>query len=105
MRGRPLKTSTVWKLVRERIASEECVFICHGLDRLLLEGRITVDRHRGLEDEIERLLEGAHTYVGWVHKHHRKIWEETSGNRDEFARQGRLAWLDHLIAEAKSKGD
>lgn len=105
MRGRPLKTSAVWKLVRELIEAEREQWICVALLELRLQGRITESREDALVAYIEKLLQGHHTYNEWVLEFHPGVWKATKGDHDGCARRGRLAWLDHLIAEAKAKGD
>ena len=107
MRGRPLKTSTVWKLVRERIEAGGSPTVFDGLWNLALTSRrITHERRSELTGHLRNLLGGYMTYDTWVRQHHWETYCATPAlARKEASKQGQLAWLDHLIAEAKAKGD
>lgn len=106
MRGRPLKTSAVWKLVRERIASGRSVGVHWAIMDLEFHKEISLHRACELTNQIAGLLHPAPTYRSWIRLRHPKVWANTpSFNRFDAAQQGQLDWLDHLIAEAKAKGD
>lgn len=106
MRGRPLKTSTVWKLVRERISSRVSHEIHWAIVSLEAQGAITESRSLNLTAQVAKALAPAPVYVTWVRREHPQVWADTPAkDRAGAVRQGQLDWLDHLIAEAKAKGD
>lgn len=106
MTQRPMKTSHIWKLVRERLADGRSVEIDSALANLEFRGEISLHRRCELTTEIRSLLHPATTYQTWIRLKHPALWGSTQWvHRERQTQRGQLAWLDHLIAEAKAKGD
>lgn len=106
MTQRPMKTSHIWKLVRDRIADNRSVEIDSALANLEFRGEISLHRRCELTTKIRSLLRPAVTYKTWIRLKHPKLWGDAHWvRREKRIQEGQLAWLDHLIAEAKAKGD
>lgn len=105
---RPItKSSSILAAVRERIESGHNGFICHALADLRLQKRIKeVDRDR-LRDHVRNMIHPYYAYGDWVEKNFPRTVQDSWARGTYFsdARAGRLAWLDHMIAEFKAKGD
>ncbi len=85
-------TKAEWQSVRESVEGGTG-FICHAIDSRIFPERAEMGRAY-----IHRLLNGYETYVGWLEAHHKDALKRMG---DTELRQGRLQWLDHLIAEAE----
>lgn len=76
---------------RSLIASEAKQYICHALQAT--GGKQYTKR-------IEKLLVPSFSYCGWLAFNHPEVY--TRMTEQDF-RQGRLQWMDYLIAQEKAK--
>lgn len=88
-----MKSSEMLKKAKKEIENRNSCFICTALEDLY--GRSAVEH---LVKWIRKLLEGFYSYEGWL------IHNKYPSDR-ESSYQGRLAWLDWMIAECKKIGD
>lgn len=95
------KKSQVLKGVRKIIETGEEAAICGAIWRMCWRGFIPLEMKDYLQDWIMLQLGQDATYGGWLLRHYPEIVsnaERHGMSRLEIHRQGRLAWLDYLIA-------
>lgn len=85
---------------RGYILSDRSTMICFAIGR--------AERELGLYGQaqylsawIEDMLHPCNTYSQWVLRNHPDLFKATP-NREEAAKQGRLAWIDWMIKEVQS---
>lgn len=78
---------------RPLIASYAKPFICWALER--------VSGHARFSDHIMSQLEGCDSYDEWLYENHHETWR-----RMDFRdfRNGRLQWIDYMIAQEEARG-
>ncbi len=78
---------------RPLIASYKVAFICYALTH--------VTGHARFSDHIMSQLEGCDSYGGWLYLKHHETWK-----RMDFRdfRDGRLQWIDYMIAQEEARG-
>jgi hypothetical protein len=86
--------------VRNSIQSDEYIFICNALQRVIGFGSATQKSTAlELQAEIRNLLSPHACYENWLLSEHREFWDAVSEN--QCAKSGRLQWLDYLIQNCK----
>jgi hypothetical protein len=90
-----VKNSRILRAARGRIASKRNWHICHAIR----------DTHCGsskqkirLRKWVMNMMDGSFTYEGWLNRHHTEVYQIMS---EAHYRQGRLQWLDWMIAECE----
>lgn len=105
------KSSTILKHVRKLIENGDYYYyICYAIDHLEHMGKINPSVARRLKGHVMSQLDGCTSYDSWIRVHHGRLFVVahnalgTLGLEAKF-REGRLAWIDHMIAEFKKQGD
>jgi regulator of RNase E activity RraB len=85
------KYSAILREVRKIVELKKEHKICYAIYKV----RTTTKNHYGLQDWVMGLLSFKISYEGWMTYYHPRIAEKMS---DDDYRNGRLAWLDWMIA-------
>lgn len=103
------KSSTILKHVRKLIENGDHKYICYAIEHLESMGKINWFVARRLKNHVMNQLDGCTSYGSWMRVHHGQLFlaADKRGRRvfDAKLREGRLAWIDHMIAKFKKQGD
>lgn len=93
------KDSDILRAARKRIALYKRDHLCSAINDVR---KGTVEQKTALLDWIEAMLQGALSYGAWLKANHPEMFTKMLHTKGSF-RQGRLAWVDWMIAECEKE--